>query len=84
MKRLLISRRLQAWWDVGLATYSIKAYERQAERCLIDSNIAATAQQRKLSLRDLSSAFVILVMGLSLSILVFLIERIVANRTRNR
>ena len=50
--------------------------QRNIDRCLLDRQEKETTQKKKtFSLKDLSSAFALLGLGLSLSLLCFLVER---------
>ena len=53
--------------------YLIPCYKPRIDQCLM-KNKEASARQKPLTLTDMSSAFVILGIGISLSLLVFLLE----------
>ena len=71
-----IMKRMQWWRDTGLALHWIKSYQPSAKGCLLQDYKKNAPAIRVLTLRDLSSAFVLLLLGLSLSLLVFLAEKI--------
>ncbi len=67
---------MQWWSDTGLAKYWLKNYQPSPKGCLLQDYKENVPSIRVLTLKDLSSAFVLLLLGLSLSLLVFLIEKI--------
>ena len=67
---------MQWWSDTGLAGRWLKNYQPSPKGCLIQDYKKNVPAIRVLTLRDLSSAFVLLLLGLSLSLFVFLIEKI--------
>lgn len=59
------------WW--------VKKYRPNTEQCSIENyKKKAAAKQNSLKIMDLLSAFVVLLLGCALSVLVFLVECIVA------
>ena len=68
--------RMQWWADTGLAMHWVKRYQPSAKGCLLQDYKKNVPAIRVLTLKDLSSAFVLLLFGCSLSLLVFLIEKI--------
>lgn len=73
----ILDRLLRAW-DTGLIDYQIKANKVNIGKCQLDRIQESTAKIRRLSLVDLSGPFMILVLGFSISLLVFLIEIIIS------
>ena len=67
---------MQWWVDNGLALHWIKSYLPSAKGCLFEDYKKNAPAIRVLTLKDLSGAFVILLLGCSLSLFVFLIEKI--------
>ena len=67
---------MQWWRDTGLTQHWIKSYQPHAKGCLLQDYKNDVPNIRVLTLRDLSSAFAILIMGCAISFLVFLIEKI--------
>ena len=65
---------MQIGWESGLFHYWFKKYEPKIDKCFLDRYRDATPKLKALSLVDLSGPFVILLLGLSLSFLVFLVE----------
>lgn len=61
-------------FEMGLMNYWVEKYSPQIDRCLVRSN---NSSPRRLTLVDLSSAFVILKFGISFSLLSFTMEKIV-------
>ena len=70
--------RLYAWWESGLVDYWLKMYQPGLSKCSLDKYKDATAKHRPLSKIDLFGSFLLLLLGISISFLVFLVERIVA------
>lgn len=75
---------MQWWTDTGLVKHWIKSYQPSAKGCLFDDYKKNAPAIRVLTLKDLSGAFVVLLMGCGLSFFVFLIEKIHYYRTMNR
>ena len=67
---------MQWWTDTGLAVHWIKSYQPSPKGCVLQDYKKTAPRIRVLTLKDLSSAFVVLVMGSGVSLLVFLIEKI--------
>ena len=67
---------MQRWTDSGLALHWIKNYQPSAKGCLFDDYKKNAPAVRVLTLKDLSGAFVVLLMGCALSLFAFLIEKI--------
>ena len=67
---------MQWWTDTGLVRHWIKSYQPSPKGCLLEDYKKNVPAIRVLTLKDLSSAFVVLLMGCALSLLVFLIEKI--------
>jgi len=67
---------MQWWRDTGLALHWIKSYQPSAKGCLLQDYKKNAPRIRVLTLNDLSSAFVLLLLGCAVSLLVFLIEKI--------
>ena len=67
---------MQLGWESGLFNYWAKKHLPRTDKCLLDRYSDASPEIRKLSLKDLTSPFVILLLGLSLSFFVFLVELI--------
>ena len=67
---------MQWWRDTGLALHWVKSYMPRDKGCLLEDYKKNVPEKRVLNLIDLSSAFVILLFGLSVSLLVFLGEKI--------
>lgn len=73
---LFNDERMQWWSDTGLALHWIKSYQPPTKGCLLQDYKKNVPSIRVLTLKDLSSAFVVLLMGCALSFLVFLVEKI--------
>ena len=67
---------MQWWTDTGLAVHWVKSYQPSAKGCVLEDYKKNAPRIRVLTLEDLSSAFMVLVIGSGVSILVFLIEKI--------
>jgi len=67
---------MQWWRDTGLALRWIESYQPSAKDCLLQDYKKKAPSIRVLTLNDLSSAFVLFLLGCALSLLVFLIEKI--------
>ena len=67
---------MQWWTDTSLAKYWLKNYQPSPKGCLLQDYKKNVPAIRVLTLKDLSSAFVLLLLGFALSLLVFLIEKI--------
>ncbi len=67
---------MQWWADTGLAMHWIKRNLPSDKGCLFEDYKKNSPAVRVLTLKDLSGAFVILLMGCALSLFVFLIEKI--------
>jgi len=67
---------MQWWSDTGLAKHWVKSYQPSAKGCLFQDYKKNSPAIRILTLKDLSGAFVVLLMGCALSLFVFLIEKI--------
>jgi len=65
---------MQWWTDTGLSHHWVKSYQPPAKGCLLEDYKKNVPAIRVLTLRDLSSAFVLLLLGCAVSLLVFLIE----------
>lgn len=70
---------MQFGWESGLIQHWIANSEKRIDKCLLNRNrdnrkSMSYNKQKNLSLTNLSSPFVILLFGLSLSFLVFLVE----------
>lgn len=72
---------MQWWADTGLALHWVKSYQPSAKGCILQDYKNNVPRIRVLNLKDLSSAFVILLLGCALSLLLFLIEKILFHRT---
>ena len=68
--------RMQWWSDTGLAMHWVKKYDPPSKACLLQDYKKNVPRIRVLTLKDLSSAFVVLLLGCGVSLLVFLIEKI--------
>ena len=66
------------WWEAGLVDHWMKMHQPSMTQCSLDNYKETTAKLKRLSKIDLLGCFILLLLGLSLSFLVFLIERIVA------
>ena len=66
---------MQWWRDTGLALHWVKSHMPREKGCLLEDYKKNVPGKRVLNLIDLSSAFVILLFGLSVSVLVFLVEK---------
>ena len=74
--------RMQYLWETGLLNYWLRKYTPNVDKCL-KSNPRAT-RNVSLKLIDLSSAFVLLTIGVGISIIALVAEKIVHNcRQRN-
>jgi len=67
---------MQWWSDTGLAMHWIKSNLPSDKGCLFEDYKKNSPAIRVLTLKDLSGAFAVLLMGCALSLLVFLIEKI--------
>jgi len=67
---------MQWWTDTGLSHHWVKSYQPSPKGCLLEDYKKNVPAIRVLTLRDLSSAFVLLLLGCAVSLLVFLIEKI--------
>ena len=65
---------MQIGWESGIFDYWFKKYEPKIDKCLLDSYKDAAPKLKALSLVDMSGPFIILLLGLSLSLVVFLVE----------
>ncbi len=72
--------RIQTTWETGLNSYWYKSYRPVREVCRTQDRVLP--QNTSLKLEDLSSAFLLLGVGLGLSVLAFLVELTVAARRR--
>jgi len=71
--------RLLRAWDTGLIDYQVKSNKQNMiDKCQPDHIQKTGPKIRPLSLVDLSGPFVILVLGLSISFLVFLVELVIS------
>jgi len=68
--------RMQWWSDTGLALHWIKSYQPPTKGCLLQDYKKNVPSIRVLTLKDLSGPFLLLLLGCSLSFLVFLVEKI--------
>ncbi len=75
--------RMQIGWESGLYRYWAKKYLPKIHKCLMDHYQEDSPKVRKLCLHDLSSPLVLLLLGVSLSLLVFLLE-IIWHRFKTR
>ena len=67
---------MQWWTDTGLAKYWLQNYQPSPKGCLLQDYKKNVPAIRILTLKDLSSAFVFLLLGCAISLLAFLIEKI--------
>lgn len=70
--------RLLRAWDAGLIDYRVKSNKLNIDKCQPDHIKKTGPKIRPLSLVHLSGPFVILLLGLSISFLVFLVELIIS------
>ena len=75
---------MQRWTDTGIAKHWIQSYQPSAKGCIFEDYKKNAPSIRVFTLKDLSSAFVVLLIGCTVSLLVFLIEKIHCYRTINR
>ena len=68
--------RIQRTWESGLNNYWYDSYKPPGQNCRIDYR--PKTRNKPLTLIDLSSVFLLFGLGIALSVLAFLIERIVA------
>ena len=74
--------RLHIGWDLGIIRHLLSGYQHNADNCFLQSNGGAKPKWRKLSLSDLSGPLVLLIGGLTISLLAFLVEVLCLNATR--
>ncbi len=72
----IIQWRMQGLSDFGLVFHWLKSYQPSTKGCLLKDYKKNAPAIRVLNLKDLSSAFLILLLGCSISFLAFLIEKI--------
>lgn len=73
----LYANRLKTLWESGLLTHWFKQYIPNIEKCLITTNNVAKVQKSKIisfNISQVSGIFLLLIVGLLLSILIFLGE----------
>ena len=70
--------------DAGVIDYIIKINKLNIDKCQLEHYWDEEPKIRKLSLVDLSGPFVILMLGLSVSFLVFLVELVIFRFKRIR
>ena len=77
---------MQLWRESGLAEFWVKIILPRKEECFLENYVAAKAKLKMLSLSDFSGTFSILILGSTLSFLVFLVEWNIemARRINNR
>ncbi len=68
--------RMQWWTDFGLVIRWLESYQPSTKGCLLKDYKQNAPAIRVLTLKDLSSAFVVLLLGCAISFLAFLIEKI--------
>ena len=69
--------------ESGLPNYWREKILPKVEKCQLENYELASAEKRVLTLRDIKGPFIFLLTGISVSILVFLIEMIVFNYRTN-
>ena len=70
------SRRFMDLWESGLARFWVKSVTPRADECLDTNRKKKTARQVPIRLVDLTSAFLILGIGLGSAIICLMLERI--------
>ena len=72
---------MQWWSDTGLAMHWINSYLPSSKQCLFEDYKKNSPAIRVFTLKDLSGAFVVLLLGCALSLLVVIVEKINFYRT---